>query len=222
MLKLTEEVLFDEMSARGQLSALELPYFFQYYSHNMMMTYIMMACMHVVDGIGLRDTMTVLKLQQKNLNVLQRYIRLVYAGDMKRLGRLLLRLPSLRTIATNIEEVFEQFIIFDRASMSALIDTSLVDTEDIEVYEDAQQVIDQVVITGISEDMEVNESGNLAADDSEDTTNAVIVDPTDHIDSSVTNIQDSTESDTAQNTDSNRDFNEEEQDTETMDESVLV
>ena len=55
--------------------------------------------MHVVDGIGLRDTMTVLKLQQKNLNVLQRYIRLVYAGDMKRLGRLLLRLPSLRTIA---------------------------------------------------------------------------------------------------------------------------
>ena len=182
----------------------------------------MMAYMHFVDGIGLRDTMTVLKLQQKNLNVLQRYIRLVYAGDMKRLGRLLLRLPSLRTIATNIEEVFEQFIIFDRASMSALIDTSLVDTEDIEVYEDAQQVIDQVVITGISEDMEVNESGNLAAEDSEDTTNAVIVDPTHHIDSSVTNIQDSTESNTAQNTDSNQDINEEEQDTETMDESVLV
>lgn len=137
--------------------------------------------------------MTVLKMQQKNLTVLQRYIRLVYAGDMKRLGRLLLRLPSIRTIATNIEEVFEQFIIFDRAPLSDLIQTSLLDTdEEIQALEEAQQVImeqtdvDQVVIAGLPDDMEVTESGTIAVTTDnfhEDETTDTVIDPANHTES---------------------------------------
>lgn len=86
-----------------------------------------------------------LKLQQKYLTILQRYIRLVYAGDMKRFGRMLLRLPALRTIAASIDEVFEHFIISDRAGLRTLIEAALLDNP--AQPSQTVQTLDQMIIT---------------------------------------------------------------------------
>lgn len=94
---------------------------------------------NIVDAIGLRDTITVLKLQQRYLMLLQRYIKLVYSGDMQRFGRLLISLSSLRTKAININEVFGTFIIADRQALQNIIDQEVTEEEDL--------TVDHVVIT---------------------------------------------------------------------------
>jgi len=69
-------------------------------------------------------------MQQKYIDILRRYIQLVFPSDdngMKRYGRLLLRLPALRTLTMQISQVFEQFIISDRPDIATLVDTSLHD-----------------------------------------------------------------------------------------------
>lgn len=96
----------------------------------------------VSDALGLRDTIKVSKLQQRYLSLLQRYIKLVYSGNMKRFGRLLLSLPGLRTKAMNISETFESFIIMDRTPVAGLVDNCLLET-----VEPEEMTVDQVVIS---------------------------------------------------------------------------
>ena len=84
----------------------------------------------ILDAIGLQCNIHVLKMQQKYIDILRRYIQLVFPSDdngMKRYGRLLLRLPALRTLTMQISQVFEQFIISDRPDIATLVDTSLHD-----------------------------------------------------------------------------------------------
>lgn len=117
----------------------------------------------VPDTIGLRDCITILKLQQKNLTILKRYIRLVYAGNMKRYGRILLRLPGLRTVAMNIQEVFEEFIVADRMPVNEMVESALLD-----VVDDIQ-TIDQMVITTVP-DIPADDVHMTATDDTNEKT----------------------------------------------------
>ena len=129
-----------------------------------------------LDTVGVRDTMTVLKLQQKYLTILQRYIRLVYGGDLKRYGRMLLRLPGLRTIAMQIDEVFEQFIIADRLGISQMINSALLDngeTSDSQAY-------DQMVT--ISDTIHLDQDGIITHGDEETVANTDIVTTEDVVD----------------------------------------
>lgn len=65
---------------------------------------------------------------------------------MKRFGRILLRLPGLRTISHTIREVFEQFIVMDRPSIEDLIVSALLGGQDTPNNEQ------QVIITSVSSD----------------------------------------------------------------------
>lgn len=99
------------------------------------------------DAAGLRDTISVLHHQQKYLVLLQRYIKHVFSGDMKRFGRLLLNLSGLRTKAVHLAEVFQSFIVADHQSVMDLIENGLLATDDPQLLTS----VDQVVITSAPE-----------------------------------------------------------------------
>ncbi|WAR05068.1 RXRAA-like protein [Mya arenaria] len=58
------------------------------------------------DAIGLVDKMKVTKIQTKFLDVLRRYVTVQYPTDRGRFGKLLLRLPTLRTLSAKAAERF--------------------------------------------------------------------------------------------------------------------
>lgn len=59
------------------------------------------------DACGLCDTAHVESLQEKSQCALEDYVRTQYPGQPTRFGKLLLRLPSLRTVSAQvIEQMF--------------------------------------------------------------------------------------------------------------------
>ena len=59
------------------------------------------------DATGLTDIQIIEQLQEKSQCALEEYCRTQYANQPTRFGRLLLRLPSLRTVSpTVIEQLF--------------------------------------------------------------------------------------------------------------------
>ena len=63
--------------------------------------------LHVSDAIGLTDASVVEQLQEKSQCALEEYCRTQYPNQPTRFGKLLLRLPSLRTVSASvIEQLF--------------------------------------------------------------------------------------------------------------------
>merc|ERR1712021_231110 len=59
------------------------------------------------DAVGLSNAQAIEQLQEKSQCALEEYCRTQYANQPTRFGRLLLRLPSLRTVSSQvIEQVF--------------------------------------------------------------------------------------------------------------------
>ncbi|KAK3588810.1 hypothetical protein CHS0354_028457 [Potamilus streckersoni] len=58
------------------------------------------------DAQGVQDKQKILNLQTKFLDVLRRYMRHTYPQDLYRYGKILLRLPSLRTLSAKAAERF--------------------------------------------------------------------------------------------------------------------
>ena len=60
-----------------------------------------------LDAIGLTDSSVVEQLQEKSQCALEEYCRTQYPNQPTRFGKLLLRLPSLRTVSASvIEQLF--------------------------------------------------------------------------------------------------------------------
>ena len=62
--------------------------------------------MLISDAIGLVDKSKVIGVQTKFLDVLRRYEVVTYTNDKGRFGKLLLRLPTLRTLSAKAAERF--------------------------------------------------------------------------------------------------------------------
>lgn len=58
------------------------------------------------DAIGLSDKSKVITIQTKFLDTLRRYVCNKYSSDKGRFGKLLLRLPTLRTLSAKAAERF--------------------------------------------------------------------------------------------------------------------
>ncbi|XP_041373329.1 retinoic acid receptor RXR-alpha-B-like [Gigantopelta aegis] len=58
------------------------------------------------DAIGIKDKLTIVQLQTRFLDALQRYIKHHYPSDTRKYGKMLLRLPSLRTVSAKAAERF--------------------------------------------------------------------------------------------------------------------
>ena len=62
---------------------------------------------YIVDAVGLSNAQAIEQLQEKSQCALEEYCRTQYPNQPTRFGRLLLRLPSLRTVSSQvIEQVF--------------------------------------------------------------------------------------------------------------------
>ena len=62
---------------------------------------------HFTDAAGLSDGATIEQLQEKSQCALEEYCRSHYPNQPTRFGKLLLRLPSLRTVSSQvIEQLF--------------------------------------------------------------------------------------------------------------------
>ena len=69
--------------------------------------YEIFQCDVFADACGLSDSGTIEQLQEKSQCALEEYCRTQYPNQPTRFGKLLLRLPSLRTVsATVIEQLF--------------------------------------------------------------------------------------------------------------------
>lgn len=58
------------------------------------------------DAIGLVDKKSVTKVQTKYLDILRRYVTMTFPNDKGRFGKILLRLPTLRTLSAKAAERF--------------------------------------------------------------------------------------------------------------------
>ena len=68
--------------------------------------HVLTSCSHP-DAIGLTDSSVVEQLQEKSQCALEEYCRTQYPNQPTRFGKLLLRLPSLRTVSASvIEQLF--------------------------------------------------------------------------------------------------------------------
>jgi len=68
---------------------------------------VMMCILCVADACGISDVTHVESIQEKSQCALEEYVRTQYPGQATRFGKLLLRLPSLRTISAQvIEQLF--------------------------------------------------------------------------------------------------------------------
>ena len=68
---------------------------------------VLMFCFIFLDAIGLNNAQAIEQLQEKSQCALEEYCRTQYPNQPTRFGRLLLRLPSLRTVSSQvIEQVF--------------------------------------------------------------------------------------------------------------------
>ena len=65
-----------------------------------------MLMFYFVDAIGIVDKMKVTSIQTRYLDVLRRYIYSKYPHSTSRYGKLLLRLPTLRTLSAKAAERF--------------------------------------------------------------------------------------------------------------------
>lgn len=63
-------------------------------------------CVSTSDAIGLVDKKSVTKVQTKYLDILRRYITITFPEDKGRFGKILLRLPTLRTLSAKAAERF--------------------------------------------------------------------------------------------------------------------
>ena len=70
-------------------------------------TYFLYTFFFIVDAVGLSNAQAIEQLQEKSQCALEEYCRTQYPNQPTRFGRLLLRLPSLRTVSSQvIEQVF--------------------------------------------------------------------------------------------------------------------
>jgi len=68
---------------------------------------LMRVCAVYVDACGITDVAHVESIQEKSQCALEEYVRTQYPAQPTRFGKLLLRLPSLRTISAQvIEQLF--------------------------------------------------------------------------------------------------------------------
>ena len=69
--------------------------------------YHLQTYLYIVDAVGLSNAQAIEQLQEKSQCALEEYCRTQYPNQPTRFGRLLLRLPSLRTVSSQvIEQVF--------------------------------------------------------------------------------------------------------------------
>ncbi|XP_052265099.1 retinoic acid receptor RXR-alpha-B-like isoform X1 [Dreissena polymorpha] len=73
------------------------------------------------DAIGLSDKQKVIKIQTKFLDVLRRYVQSRYLLDKGRFGKLLLRLPTLRTLSAKAAERFLSLTIEGLLPLNELV-----------------------------------------------------------------------------------------------------
>ena len=81
----------------------------QYLIHNIIIFGLTMVCIFSVlpDACGLSDTVHIEGLQEKAQCALEEYVRSQYPNQPTRFGKLLLRLPSLRSVSAQvIEQLF--------------------------------------------------------------------------------------------------------------------
>lgn len=66
-----------------------------------------MCCCSLADAHGLNDAAHIESVQEKSQCALEEYVRTQYPNQPTRFGKLLLRLPSLRTVSAGmIEQLF--------------------------------------------------------------------------------------------------------------------
>lgn len=78
-----------------------------FYSHDEPNHSVFGACVCFSDACGLSDAAHIESLQEKSQCALEEYVRSQYPNQPSRFGKLLLRLPSLRTVSSSvIEQLF--------------------------------------------------------------------------------------------------------------------
>jgi hypothetical protein len=73
------------------------------------------------DAPGLADRQAVLSLQNSIIQLLQKYSTSRYSDSSRRYGRILLRLPSLRSISAKAAEKFLSFTLEGDLQMTSLV-----------------------------------------------------------------------------------------------------
>ena len=75
----------------------------------------------LIDAAGVKDKESVMRLQCKILDCLRKYSLNTYPTEPRRYGRMLLRLPALRTISTKALERFLSMTLDGSVKMNALV-----------------------------------------------------------------------------------------------------
>ncbi|XP_044924281.1 COUP transcription factor 2-like [Mustela putorius furo] len=73
------------------------------------------------DAIGLSDVASVESWQEKSQSALEKYVRIQYSNQPMRFGKLLLRLPSLRTVSSSVIEQLFFVHLVGKISIKSLI-----------------------------------------------------------------------------------------------------
>lgn len=73
------------------------------------------------DAIGIKDKQQVTGLQTQMLDSLRRYVTHTYPEDPRRYGKMLLRLPALRTVSAKAAERFLSLTLDGNIQLSALV-----------------------------------------------------------------------------------------------------
>ena len=73
------------------------------------------------DAAGVQDKTAVTKLQCQILDSLRKYIIRTYPNEPRRYGKILLRLPALRTISAKAAERFLSMSLDGSVKMNALV-----------------------------------------------------------------------------------------------------
>ena len=74
-----------------------------------------------VDAIGVQDKLAITNLQCKILDCLHKYTSKAYPNEPKRHARMLLRLPTLRTVSAKAAECFLSMSLDGSVKMNALV-----------------------------------------------------------------------------------------------------
>ena len=75
----------------------------------------------VLDATGVRDKDAVITLQSRILDCLRKYTIRKYPNDLRRYGKMLLRLPALRTVSAIAAERFLSISLDGSIKMNALV-----------------------------------------------------------------------------------------------------
>ena len=80
-----------------------------------------MYSMSFADAIGVKDKAAIAKFQSNILNVLRKYENVFHMDEPKRYGKILLRLPALRTVSAKAAERFLALTLDGSLKLSELV-----------------------------------------------------------------------------------------------------